>query len=249
MFHNDLQPGLHRRPHGDVGGQAGRQAGGAGGGQGEDDPAGAARQLRRVRLDARRDDDVIDKAMEEVAAGFDLMFVHLPEVDLVGHAQGWMSARLPAPRWRAPTRRWGGCWRRCRPRRPSFVTADHGGVRLHPLVRAGRGRAHPLDREGPGIRAARALGSAHPHPGHRRHRRPRAGPAAWCPRLPGDRAGALDALASAAREGCGGGPARCSHNTRLGRATIAASRQATSPRMAMAPKPCRARLRAASSEP
>ena len=37
------------------------------------------------------DDDVIDKAVEEVAAGFDLMFVHLPMVDLTGHAQGWMS--------------------------------------------------------------------------------------------------------------------------------------------------------------
>ena len=29
--------------------------------------------------------------VREVAAGFDLMFVHLPMVDLTGHAQGWMS--------------------------------------------------------------------------------------------------------------------------------------------------------------
>ena len=42
---------------------------------------------------------------------------------------------------------------------------------------------------------------------------------------------------------------RRSHNIRAGRATMAASRQATSPRMARAPKPCRARFRAASSEP
>jgi hypothetical protein len=42
---------------------------------------------------------------------------------------------------------------------------------------------------------------------------------------------------------------RSLHNIMPGKAKIAAVMQASSPRMAMAPKPCRARLRAASSEP
>ena len=38
------------------------------------------------------DDAVINEAMVWAGTGFDVLFVHLPEVDLTGHAKGWMSA-------------------------------------------------------------------------------------------------------------------------------------------------------------
>lgn len=38
------------------------------------------------------DDDVAGQAAAQARAGFNLMFVHLPEVDLTGHASNWMSA-------------------------------------------------------------------------------------------------------------------------------------------------------------
>jgi predicted AlkP superfamily pyrophosphatase or phosphodiesterase len=34
---------------------------------------------------------VANEAVVQIAAGFDLMFVHLPDVDLTGHGKGWMS--------------------------------------------------------------------------------------------------------------------------------------------------------------
>ena len=37
------------------------------------------------------DRDVADKAIAEIESGFDLMFVHLPNVDFFGHSTGWMS--------------------------------------------------------------------------------------------------------------------------------------------------------------
>jgi predicted AlkP superfamily pyrophosphatase or phosphodiesterase len=38
------------------------------------------------------DADVANEAIVQVQAGFDLMFVHFPDVDIAGHAKGWMSA-------------------------------------------------------------------------------------------------------------------------------------------------------------
>jgi predicted AlkP superfamily pyrophosphatase or phosphodiesterase len=39
----------------------------------------------------RGDADVANEAIVQVQAGFDLMFVHFPDVDIAGHAKGWMS--------------------------------------------------------------------------------------------------------------------------------------------------------------
>lgn len=39
----------------------------------------------------RGDDDVANQAIVQIQAGFDLMFVHFPDVDLSGHAQKWVS--------------------------------------------------------------------------------------------------------------------------------------------------------------
>ncbi len=37
------------------------------------------------------DAEIANQAIVQSQAGFDLMFVHLPDVDIVGHAKGWMS--------------------------------------------------------------------------------------------------------------------------------------------------------------
>jgi predicted AlkP superfamily pyrophosphatase or phosphodiesterase len=44
----------------------------------------------------RGDGDVAAQAILQAQAGFDLMLVHLPDVDLTGHAKGWMSAAYTA---------------------------------------------------------------------------------------------------------------------------------------------------------
>ncbi|HEU0107937.1 MAG TPA: alkaline phosphatase family protein [Vicinamibacteria bacterium] len=48
--------------------------------------------VQRFDLCAADDQEVASRAAGEAMAGFDLMFVHLPQTDLTGHAQGWMSA-------------------------------------------------------------------------------------------------------------------------------------------------------------
>jgi arylsulfatase A-like enzyme len=42
-------------------------------------------------LARRGDADVANEAIVQAQAGFDLMFVHFPDVDIAGHSQGWMS--------------------------------------------------------------------------------------------------------------------------------------------------------------
>lgn len=37
------------------------------------------------------DRDVVDRALEVIEAGFDLLFIHLPNIDYFGHLTGWMS--------------------------------------------------------------------------------------------------------------------------------------------------------------
>jgi predicted AlkP superfamily pyrophosphatase or phosphodiesterase len=47
--------------------------------------------VQRFDLCAGDDQEVATRAVGEALAGFDLMFVHLPQTDLTGHARGWMS--------------------------------------------------------------------------------------------------------------------------------------------------------------
>jgi predicted AlkP superfamily pyrophosphatase or phosphodiesterase len=42
-------------------------------------------------LHAEGDAEVVTRAASEARRGFDLMFVHLPNVDIAGHLHGWMS--------------------------------------------------------------------------------------------------------------------------------------------------------------
>ena len=48
--------------------------------------------IQRFDLCASDDQEVATRAVGEALAGFDLMFVHFPQTDLAGHAQGWMSS-------------------------------------------------------------------------------------------------------------------------------------------------------------
>jgi len=47
-------------------------------------------------LTERGDRDVANEAIIQAGVGFDLLFVHFPDVDLAGHAEGWMSAAYMA---------------------------------------------------------------------------------------------------------------------------------------------------------
>ena len=38
------------------------------------------------------DEDIVNEAITQIPLGFDLLFVHLPQVDQMGHYAGWMSA-------------------------------------------------------------------------------------------------------------------------------------------------------------
>jgi predicted AlkP superfamily pyrophosphatase or phosphodiesterase len=44
----------------------------------------------------RGDADVANEAIVQAGVGFDLLFVHFPDVDYAGHAEGWMSAAYMA---------------------------------------------------------------------------------------------------------------------------------------------------------
>jgi phosphopentomutase len=72
------------------------------------------------------DDDVVTRALVEVNLGTDLLFVHLPDTDLSGHKNGWMSAQYMAALSRADA----ALARLIAAAPPSttfIVTADHGG--------------------------------------------------------------------------------------------------------------------------
>lgn len=84
------------------------------------------------------DQDLAGQAAVEASAGVDLLVVHLPDVDLAGHANQWMSENYLAAVRRADDAV-GRIVRSLPPYATVIVTADHGG---HPT---GHGSADPLD--------------------------------------------------------------------------------------------------------
>lgn len=105
------------------------------------------------------DDAVVNEAMVWAGTGFDVLFVHLPEVDLVGHAKGWMSADYMA-RVAATDR----AVARLLPAIPFsatiIITGDHGGVSFdHGADRTENIRI-PWIITGPGIVGGKAITSA-----------------------------------------------------------------------------------------
>lgn len=75
---------------------------------------------------AANDAAVESRAMDEIRDGFDLLFVHLPDTDRVGHRAGWMSAA-----YLAAVRRADAAVGRLAAALPAdvtlIVTGDHGG--------------------------------------------------------------------------------------------------------------------------
>ena len=114
--------------------------------------------VQRFDLCAGDDQEVATRAVGEALAGFDLMFVHLPQTDVTGHAQGWMSsAYLDAV---ADADHAVGRVLAALPEGTTvIVTADHGG---HDRRHSG-GRHHDVDLDipwlarGPGIAPGTSL--------------------------------------------------------------------------------------------
>lgn len=77
-------------------------------------------------LTARGDADVANEAIVQVQAGFDLMFVHFPDVDITGHAKGWLSAPY-LDKVAAADEAIGRLLRALPPQTTIIFTADHGG--------------------------------------------------------------------------------------------------------------------------
>ncbi len=107
----------------------------------------------------RPDADVADQAIAELYAGVHLLFVHLPDVDLSGHATTWMSAAYKDKVAKADEAL--GRIMRALPENTTLIlTADHGGHGSN------HGTADSLDMSipwiiaGPRIRQAYALPSA-----------------------------------------------------------------------------------------
>jgi arylsulfatase A-like enzyme len=77
-------------------------------------------------LTERGDVDVANEAVAQVSAGFDLLFVHFPDVDLTGHAEGWMSAAYRAKLGEVDAAA-GRVLAALPPETTVILTADHGG--------------------------------------------------------------------------------------------------------------------------
>jgi predicted AlkP superfamily pyrophosphatase or phosphodiesterase len=77
-------------------------------------------------LTERGDDDVANEAIVQTGVGFDLLFVHFPDVDYAGHAEGWMSAAYLA-KVAAVDEAIGRLLAAFPPQTTVILTADHGG--------------------------------------------------------------------------------------------------------------------------
>jgi predicted AlkP superfamily pyrophosphatase or phosphodiesterase len=102
------------------------------------------------------DDDVAASAVEQMAAGFDLMLVHLPMVDLVGHASGWMSAD-----YLKQVAMTDSAVKRILDAAPAgttvIITADHGGKGFGHATEIREDFTIPWMISGPGVRAGQLI--------------------------------------------------------------------------------------------
>jgi predicted AlkP superfamily pyrophosphatase or phosphodiesterase len=104
----------------------------------------------------RPDLDIVDQAVAQLYAGADLLFIHLPDVDLAGHATSWMSTAYKDKVMKADELL-GRIMSVLPDTATLILTADHGGHA------AGHGTTESLDMTipwlivGPRIRQAYAL--------------------------------------------------------------------------------------------
>ena len=73
------------------------------------------------------DDDNVNRAVVQLQAGADLLMVHLPDVDICGHTNQWMSAKYLQQVIEAD-QAVGRLRRALPPHGTMIVTADHGGL-------------------------------------------------------------------------------------------------------------------------
>jgi predicted AlkP superfamily pyrophosphatase or phosphodiesterase len=85
-------------------------------------------------LTERGDADVANEAIVQTGVGFDLLFVHFPDVDYAGHGEGWMSAAYMAKVAEVDAAI-GRLLAALPPQTTVILTADHGG----------KGRGHGPD--------------------------------------------------------------------------------------------------------
>ncbi len=102
------------------------------------------------------DQDVASSAIEQMAAGFDLMLVHLPMVDLVGHANGWMSAAYlqQVSDTDAAIKRMLDA---VAPDTTVIITADHGGKGFGHFAEIREDFTIPWMISGPGIQTGQVI--------------------------------------------------------------------------------------------
>ena len=108
---------------------------------------------------AAGDAAVVDAALAELGAGFDLLFVHLPGVDLEGHADGWMTSRY-LEQVRATDNAVGRLLAALPPDATVILTADHGGAGYVHGSAVAEDASIPWIIAGPGVAAGHALASA-----------------------------------------------------------------------------------------
>ncbi len=103
------------------------------------------------------DRGVVDAAIAQAAAGFDLLFVHLPNIDYYGHSTGWMSTTYLAE-VTGTDAEIGRLLEALPPNATVLVTADHGGHdRLHGVASMPEDVLVPWIIAGPGVAADHAL--------------------------------------------------------------------------------------------
>ncbi|HEY0711774.1 MAG TPA: alkaline phosphatase family protein, partial [Polyangia bacterium] len=108
------------------------------------------------RVAALSDAAVIDAAVAEAAAGFDLMFVHLPDVDYTGHAFGWMT-EIYLSKVLVADHGIGRLLAALPPEATVILTADHGGAGYVHGTALAEHRSIPWIIAGPGIGPGRRL--------------------------------------------------------------------------------------------
>jgi phosphopentomutase len=111
-----------------------------------------------VYVVAGGDQEVVNQAMLQASVGFDLMFIHLPLVDLTGHASGWMSPAYLS-QVAAADAALGRLLQAVGPQVTVIVSADHGGYDFVHWSGAPEDWQIPWIIAGPGIRAGHDVAS------------------------------------------------------------------------------------------
>jgi predicted AlkP superfamily pyrophosphatase or phosphodiesterase len=104
----------------------------------------------------RGDADIANQAILQAEVGFDVMFVHFPDVDLTGHALSWMSADY-LTRVRYVDDAIGRLVAALPEHTTVIVTADHGGHDKDHGTTQAADMTIPWIALGPGIRAGFAI--------------------------------------------------------------------------------------------